>query len=182
MADQLLNIRFTGDVSQLTKAINQAESELTSFESKLKESLGADAFSQISSQIDSLRSKFSTLSAINIKADPSQALSAVESVLADISKLKSSEVLLRADNTQALAAIEQIEGLANDIKVKISVDSSSIDTTKLQNLFAPISEKISLNVSHINFSYSTISSEYELLGHFLGIRFPIYVCIRRNGT
>src|SRR5678810_279886 len=147
MADQLLNIRFTGDVSQLTKAINQAENELTSFESKLKESLGADAFSQISSQIDGLRNKFSTLSAIDIKADPSQALSAVESVLADISKLKSIEVVLNADNTQAIAAINQVESLAKNIKAKIVIDPTGIDVAKLQSLFAPISSKIALNVS-----------------------------------
>jgi hypothetical protein len=127
MPEQKLNIVFTGDVSGLNKAIDSAESQLTSFEQKLKDSLGVNQFAQISSAVDGLKNKFASLSSIDIKADPSAALKAIDEVLADIGKIKGSDVVIKADNKEALAAIDDIESLFNDIRdkeIKLNVDTT----------------------------------------------------------
>lgn len=139
MAEQKLNIVFTGDVSQLTKAIQSAEAELTSFENTLKDSLGTEAFASINQSVDQLRQKFKSIGSIDIKANPQQALTAINEVFTDISKLKSNELVLKANNKQALDAIAQLQSFANNIKGTISVD---IDRSQLTADIEKIKQEI----------------------------------------
>lgn len=151
MADQKINIIFTGDVTQLNKVVQSAVAELANFESKLKESLGVEGFAAINQQVEQLKNKFKSLSTIDIKANPQQALTAINEVFTGISKLKSSEVFLKANNKEALAAITQLENFASSIKATIDIgfDSSAVTAkiedlkTKLTGLEANVSIQVS---------------------------------------
>lgn len=151
MADQKINIIFTGDVTQLNKVVQSAVAELANFEAKLKESLGVEGFAAINQQVEQLKNKFKSLSTIDIKANPQQALTAINEVFTGISKLKSSEVFLKANNKEALAAITQLESFASSIKATIDIgfDSSAVTAkiedlkTKLTGLEANVSIQVS---------------------------------------
>lgn len=146
MADQKLNIIFTGDVSQLNKAMQSVESELTKLDAKLKDSLGAEGFAQINKQVDLLRQKFTALQAIDIKANPQQALTAINEILVDISKLKSNELIITSDNTDVLSDINEIQTRLRDVKSNIKV-SADLDTSRLETLIKPLSTSVNLDVN-----------------------------------
>ena len=170
MAEQKLNIVFTGDVSQLNKAIQSAEAELTAFENKLKDSLGTEAFASINQSVDNLRNKFKTLSSIDIKANPQQALTAINEVLTGVAKIKSSEVFLKANNKEALAAIQQVESFARSIRATIDVGFDSSEITgkiedlkgKLTGLEADVSVKVT-GLDKLNAEILEVKSELNEL-------------------
>jgi len=136
-------ILLDADNSEALSSINEIQSKLLGIKSDIEITVDAD----IEGTINDIRSKFQTLAAIDIKANPAQALAAIDTVLADIEKIKSSEVFLKANNSQALASIEQLETKFKNLKVEFTPVVSPLDTTKLQSLTAPFTKAVELNLS-----------------------------------
>lgn len=63
MADQRLNIIFSGDASQLNKTIDQLEQELKGFQSQLKGTLGANEFQKLNQSIAATKAQMTALRA-----------------------------------------------------------------------------------------------------------------------
>lgn len=135
MADQKLNIIFTGDVTQLNKAVQAAVSDLTKFEQKLKDSLGTEAFAGIIQQVDQLKQKLASLATIDIKANPTQALSVIKEVQTGISSLKSSDILLKIDDGKVLQQVQNIDSLLDSLTatVKISFPDVKSQVDKIRS-------------------------------------------------
>jgi chromosome segregation ATPase len=126
MPEQRLNIIFTGDVSQLSKAMQSAEADLANFEQKLKDSLGVEAFAQVNKAVDSLRQKLISLSSIDIKANPAQAVTAIKEVQTGISSLKSSDILLKIDDGKVVQQLQNVDKLLDSLTATITIDSSGL--------------------------------------------------------
>jgi hypothetical protein len=148
------------DNSEALSSINDVQSRLQGIKSNILVSV------DIGQSVEEIRAKFLALGEIDIEADPSQALNAVDLVLADIAKIKTNEVLLKADNSQALAAINQIEGRAKDIKAKITVDTSAA-LSEVNSLLTKISglkgKDISININGTQVIRTVDQIEKELL-------------------
>ena len=129
------------DNSEALDSINDVQSRLQSVKSNILVSV------DIGQSVEVIKARFQTLDEIDIKANPDQALKAVDLVLADIAKLKTSELFIKVNNTEALAAINKVESAAQSIKAKFVVDTSSFDTSKLKTLFSSFSGGIELKVN-----------------------------------
>jgi len=148
------------DNSEALASINEVQSRLQAVKSNILVSV------DIGQSVEEIKAKFLALGEIDIKADPSQALDAVDVVLADIAKLKSSEVFLKADNSQLLAAINQVENRAKDIKARITVDTSAA-LSEVNSLLTKINglkgKDISINLNGTQVIRTVDQIEKELL-------------------
>lgn len=164
MADQKLNIIFTGDVTQLKSAVQSAVSDLTKFEQKLKDSLGAEGFAQINQAVDSLKQKLSSLQAIDIKANPEALFKAVREVSAELGKLKDSEVLLSLNDDKVIAQINNVDKLLSSLSASITIDAnikSEIDRIKTQ--LSGLTVKIGADATVAESAIKNIQSKLALL-------------------
>lgn len=164
MADQKLNIIFTGDVSQLNKAVQAASAELTKFESKLKDSLGTEAFAGINQSIDSLRQKLSSLQAIDIKANPEKLFAAVREASGELNKLKDSEVFLKLNDSKALAQIQNIDKLLSSLSADIRIDANvKTEIDKIKSQLSGLTVKIGADATVAESAIKNIQSKLSLL-------------------
>lgn len=165
MADQKLNIIFTGDVSQLNKAMQSVESELTKFEQKLKESLGVEAFAEINKQVDQLKQKLASLQTIDIKANPGQALSVIKEVSTSLNALKASDILLKINDGKVIGQIENIDKLLDSLtaSITISVPDLKPQIEKIRSQLAGLTLDVNADSSGFDSVIKNIQSKLSTL-------------------
>lgn len=164
MADQKLNIIFTGDVTQLRTELQTAVSDLTKFEQKIKDSLGVEGFAAINQAVDQLKQKLSSLQAIDIKANPEKLFAAVREVSAELGKLKDSEVLLKLNDGKALAQIQSIDKLLSSLSASITIDANvKTEIDKIKSQLSGLTVKIGADGTQAESTIKNIQSKLSLL-------------------
>ena len=112
------------DNSEALGAINKIQSSLNSIKGEILISGNVDA------AIAGIKEKIAALRTIDLKADPSQAILAIDKIISEITKIKDTDVLLKADNTQALKSVNQLESQLKDIRANVVINTSGFEVAK----------------------------------------------------
>lgn len=118
--DILLHI----DNSEALSAVNQIQSSLNSIKGDIIITGNVDQ------AIAGIKEKIAALRTIDLKADPSQAILAIDKIISEITKIKDTDVLLRADNSGALKAVNQLESQLKDIRANVVINTTGFEAAK----------------------------------------------------
>ncbi len=112
------------DNSEALSTIKQIQSSLNSIKGDILITGNVDQ------AIAGIKEKIAALRTIDLKADPSQAILAIDKIISEITKIKDTDVLLRADNSAALKSINQLESQLKDIRANVVINTTGFEAAK----------------------------------------------------